>query len=266
MFEKYYNKLRFSQKMADKSLITCMEIIESNRNYVSSNIYDKKVFCHKGCNLCCHSLSLTVDTLSSYILSRVFETIPYNELFPYYKNCIDNRIIAREYIDSLPVDYSRNDILAEYNKFGFTVFTCPFVDKQNGCLIYKFNPQICFSYFSTVQCKISYNPVIDENQKMRYAQLSNRAETIDFSGLENDSNEFYFNDAIFKTHDKIDALEKTINQDTNLKYFLSHSVLFDILTIISIALEKTNPEQYKNDMKGIEVDLLTVIDGEVQYL
>ncbi|GHU71988.1 hypothetical protein FACS189450_08950 [Spirochaetia bacterium] len=164
MFEKYYNKLRFSQKMADKSLIACMKVIENNRNYVLSNMKDKKVFCHKGCNLCCHSLSLTADTLSSYILSRVFETIPYNELFPYYKNCFDNRIKAREYIDSLPIDNNRNDTLEEYNKLGFTVYTCPFVDKQNGCLIYKFSPQMCFSYFSTVPCKISLNPVMSEKK------------------------------------------------------------------------------------------------------
>ncbi|WP_169313414.1 hypothetical protein [Treponema primitia] len=243
-----------------------MKVIESNRNHVLSNMHDRKVFCHKGCNLCCHSLSLTVDTLSSYILSKVFEAIPYNELFPFYKKCIDKRIKARAYIDSLPVDTNRNDTLEEYATFGFTVFTCPFVDEQNGCLIYTFSPQICFSYFSSVQCKISYNPVIDENQKLLYEQLGSKAETIDFSGLDNDSKEFHFDDTTFKTYDKFDNLSKTIKQDPNLEYFLSHSMKLEILTIISMALEKTHPGKYKSDMQGIEVDLLAIIDGEMKSL
>ncbi|GHU71342.1 hypothetical protein FACS189450_07200 [Spirochaetia bacterium] len=43
-------------------------------------------------------------------------------------------------------------------------------------------------------------------------------------------------------------------------------MMLEILTIISIALEKTNPEKYKSDMEGIEVDLLAIIDGEIKYL
>jgi hypothetical protein len=108
MFEKYYRRLRFSQKISDRSLIACMKIIESNRNYVQSRMKGETVFCHQGCNLCCHSLTLMVGTLDSYILSRVFETIPYNELFPYYKKCIENRINARNYIESLPDDDNCN--------------------------------------------------------------------------------------------------------------------------------------------------------------
>ena len=164
MFEKYYNKLRFSQKMADKSLIICMQIMESKRNYVLSSMKDKNVYCHKGCNLCCHALTLTVDTLNTYILFRIFKTIPYNELFPYFKLCVDNRIKAQEYIDSLPLDYNNNIPMEVYNKFGFTTSTCPFVDKQNGCLIHRFSPQMCFAYFSSVSCKISFNPVLNEKK------------------------------------------------------------------------------------------------------
>jgi Fe-S-cluster containining protein len=265
MFEKYYNKLRFSQKMADRSLVTCMKIMESNRNYVLSSMKDKNVYCHKGCNICCHALTLTVDTLNTYILSRVFETIPYNELFPYFKLCVDNRIKAQEYIDTLPSDYNNNVPMEVYNKFGFTASTCPFVDKQNGCLIHEFSPQICFAYFSSVPCKIVFNPALNENQKILYEQIKDRAEIVDISGLENDSKNYYFDDNILGTYNKFD-LKKTIKQDPNLEYFLAHTYSFEMLTIVSIALEKSNPEKYKNDMKGIDIDLLAHMDGKIEYL
>jgi len=95
MFDKYYKRLRFSQKIGDRSLVDCMKVVESDRNFVLSSMREKKVCCHQGCNLCCHFLTITVDPLNSYILSKVFESIPYNELFPYYKKCIENRIKAR---------------------------------------------------------------------------------------------------------------------------------------------------------------------------
>lgn len=187
MFENYYRRLRFSSKKADRSLITFMEINESNRNTVLSVMEDKSVCCHKGCNLCCHALTLTVDPLNTCILLRVFSTIPYDELFPYFKACIDKRQKARDYIDSLPVDNDRNDCLEFYNKFGFTSSSCPFVDNQNGCLIYEFRPRICFSYFSSVPCKISFKPELSEAQKKRLEVLKAKAEIVEFSGLENDN-------------------------------------------------------------------------------
>jgi Fe-S-cluster containining protein len=266
MFEKYYNKLRFSQKMADKSLIACIEATESNRNHVLTSMKDKKVLCRQGCNLCCHFLTLTIDTLDSYILLRVFATIPYNELFPYYKKCIDNRIKAREYIDSLPEDFNCKDLLEEYNKLGSTVFTCPFVDKQNGCLIHKFKPQICFTYFSSVPCKIILNPVIGENEKMQYEALKDRAEIVDFIGLENDNKNFNFNESISETYDRFfDNYKKSIKQDTDLANFLFHSVRYEMLTIVSFALKISNPEKYKSDMEGLEVDLLGYVDGKINF-
>jgi hypothetical protein len=36
--------------------------------------------------------------------------------------------------------------------------------------------------------------------------------------------------------------------------------------IVSIALEKSNPEKYKNDMKDIDIDLLAHMDGKIEYL
>jgi Fe-S-cluster containining protein len=264
MFEKYYNKLRFSQKMTDRSLITCMKIMENGRKNVLSSMKDKNVCCHKGCNLCCHALTLTVDTLNSYILFKVFKTISYSELFPYFKACVDNRIKAQEYIDSLPSDC--NNVISEvYNKFGFTVFTCPFVDKQNGCLIYEFRPQICFTYFSGVPCEITSNPVLDENQEMLYEQARDRSEIVDICGLENDSKNYHFDDSILDINDKFN-LEKAIKQDQDLESFFAHSCLFEMLTIVSMALEISNPEKYKNDMKGINIDLLARMDGENKYL
>jgi Fe-S-cluster containining protein len=265
MFEKYYNKLRFSQKMADRGLVTCMKIMESNRNYVLSSMKDENVYCHKGCNLCCHALTLTVDTLNTYILLKVFETIPYNELFPYFKLCVDNRIKAQEYINSLPVDYNNSIPMEVYNKFGFTVSTCPFVDKQNGCLIHEFSPQMCFAYFSSVLCKIAFNPVLGENQKILYEQIKDRAEIVDVSSLENDSKNYCFDDSVLGTYNKFD-LKKTIKQDPDLEYFLTHTYSFEMLAIISIVLEKSNPEKYKNDMKGINIDLLAYMDGKIKYL
>jgi Fe-S-cluster containining protein len=265
MFEKYYNKLRFSQKMADRSLVTCMKIVESNRKYVLSSMKDKNVYCHKGCNLCCHALTLTVDTLNAYILLRVFETIPYNELFPYFKSCVDNRIKAREHINSLPLYYNNNIPIEVYNKYGFTVSTCPFVDKQNGCLIHEFSPKMCFAYFSSVPCKISFNPVLDENQKKLYEQIKDRAEIVDISNLENDSKNYCFDDDFLETYNKFD-LKKAIKQDFDLEYFITHTCSFEMLAIVSIALEKSNQEKYKNDMKGINIDLLAQMDGKIKYL
>jgi len=261
-FEKYYNKLRFSQKMADRSLITCMKIVENNRNYILSSMKDKNVHCHKGCNLCCHALTLFVDPINTYILFRIFATMPYNELFPYFKLCVDNRMKAQEYIDSLRLDYKNNIPMEVYNKFGFTVSTCPFVDKQNGCLIYKFRPPMCFSYFSSVPCKISFNPVLNDNQ---YEQRKDRAEIVDLSGLENDSKNYSFDDIIPGPFDKFE-LEKAIKHDSDLENFLTHSCRCEMLTIVSMALERSNPEKYKNDMKGINIDLLAYIDGEIKYL
>jgi Fe-S-cluster containining protein len=264
MFEKYYNKLRFSQKIADRGLITCMKIMENNRNYVLSDMKDKNVHCHKGCNLCCHALTLTVDTLNTYILARVFETIPYDELFPYFKLCVDNRIKAQEYIDTLPSDYNNNIPLEVYNKFGFTVSTCPFVDKQDGCLIHEFRPQMCFTYFSSVPCKITFNPDLNENQKMLYEKFRDKAEIVDISSLENDRKNYSFDDIILETYDNINYKE-IMKHDPDLEYFLVHSCSYEMLTIISFALEKSNPEKYENDMKGINFDFLTKIDGEIKY-
>jgi len=265
MFEKYYNKLRFSQKMADKSLITCMKIVESNRNYVSSNMKEKIVHCHKGCNLCCHALTLTVDTLNTYILLKVLTKIPYDELFPYFKSCVDNRNIAQEYIDALPLNYNNHIQLEVYNKFGFTTSTCPFVDKQNGCLIYEFRPHICFTYFSSVPCKISFNPTLDENQKIFYEQRKGKAEIVNISGLENDSKDYHFDNNILGTYEKFD-IKKALKQDIELEQFFLHNCSYEMLTILSIALEMINPEKYNNDMKGINIDFMAFIDGKLKYL
>jgi Fe-S-cluster containining protein len=265
MFEKYYNKLRFSQKMANRSLVTCMKILESSRNYVLSSMKNNNIFCHKGCNLCCHALNITVDSLNTYIFLRIFETIPYNELFPYFKLCVDNRIKAQEYIDSLPQDYNNNVPLEIYNKFGFTTSSCPFVDKQNGCLIHEFNPRTCFVYFSSIPCKISSNTILNENQMIQYLQIRDRAENIDISSLDNDSENYRFDDILLEIYDKFN-LKKAIKQDDTLNLFFNNSYSFELLTIMSIALEKSNPEKYKNDMKGINIDLLAYINGEINYL
>jgi hypothetical protein len=266
MFEKYYKRLRFSQKIGDRSLIACMKIIESNRSYVLSCMKEEKVFCHQGCNLCCHSLTLMVDTLDSYILSRVFETIPYDELFPYYKKCLENRINARDYIEFLPDDDNCNYPLEAYNKFGFNVQTCPFVNEQNGCLIHEFSPQICFTYFSSVPCKISLNPDISEGQRTMHNAFKDRAENVISMGLDNDNKNYRFDDYIFENYNKFSNLEKNIKQDPTLEYFLSHKLRFEILTIVSIALEKSNAEKFKCDTKELNADLLAYIDGEIKYL
>lgn len=241
-----------------------MKIMENNRNYVLSNMQDKNISCHKGCNLCCHALNLNVDTLNTYILSRVFETIPYDELFPYFKLCLDNRIKAQEYIDTLPSDYNDNILLEVYNKFGFTDATCPFIDKQNGCLIYKFRPQMCFTYFSSIPCKISIKKVLNENQKKLYEQNIDRAEIVDISGLENDRKEFHFGDNILVSYEKLGS--NTIKQDSRLEYFLTHKYSVEMLTILSMVLEISNPEKYENDIKSINYDFLANIDGEIKYL
>jgi hypothetical protein len=226
----------------------------------------KKIHCHQGCNLCCHCLTLTVDTLSSYILFRLFKLIPYDELFPYYKKCADHRIIAREYINSLPEKDNQNAVLELYNKYSFTTFTCPFVDKQNGCLIHDFNPQICFSYFSSVPCKIVMNPKLTGEQKIIYELSKKRAETVEISGLENDSKSYHFDDGILKTYEKFNDLNKIINRDQELEYYLSHSVRLEMMTIISIALGASNPNKYSADTKGLEVDLLASTDDEIEYI
>jgi Fe-S-cluster containining protein len=266
MFEKYYNRLRYSQKLADRSLVECIKILESNRNYVFSSMKDKKINCQQGCNLCCHCLTLKVDTLSSYILFRVFKSIPYDELFPYYKKCADNRIIAMEYIDELPVKNNQNVILELYNKYGFTAFTCPFVDKKNGCLIHDFNPQICFSYFSSVPCKIVMNPELSGEQKIIYETSQNRAEIVEISGLENDSKNYYFGEDILKNYEKFNDLNRLISQDKELEYYLSHSVMLEMMTIISMALETSNQNKYNADTKGLKVDLLASTDGKIEYI
>jgi Fe-S-cluster containining protein len=265
MFEKYYNKLRFSQKMVDRSLITCMQVMESNHNHVLSSMKNLNVHCHKGCNFCCHALTLTVGTLNTYILLRVFTTIPYDELFPYFKSCVDNRLKAQEYINSLPSDYNNNIQKEVYDKFGFTTSTCPFVDKQNGCLIHEFRPQICFSYFSSVPCKIIFNPVLNENQKKFYEQRKDKAEIVDISGLENDSHNYHFDDNILGTYKKFD-IQKAIKQDAELKKFIMHNINYEMLTILSIALEASNPVKYESDMKGLNIDFFAYIDGELKYL
>jgi len=264
MFENYFNRLRFSQKMTDRSLVTCMKIMESCRNFIKSDINDKKVYCHKGCNLCCHALTIAADPINTYILTRILSTIPYDELFPYFKTCAENRIISQNYIDSLPLEYNNNIIMEVYNKYGFTPFTCPFVDNQNGCLIYNFRPQPCFTYFSSELCKIIFNPILNENQKEINDQIKNRAETIDTCGLENDHENYNFNDFILKSFAKID--QKTINQDKILDYILTHSCSYEMLTILSIALEFSDTEKYNNFKKGIKIDLQAQMDGKIVYL
>jgi hypothetical protein len=266
MFDKYYKRLRFSQKIGDRSLVDCMKVVESDRNFVLSSMREKKVCCHQGCNLCCHFLTIMVDPLNSYILSKVFESIPYNELFPYYKKCIENRIKARDYIDSLPDDDNCDYPLDAYNKFGFTTQTCPFVDEEKGCLIHEFSPHTCFAYFSSVPCKISLNPDFGKEDRTMYNALKNRAESVITMGLDNDSKNYHFDDSVLGTFSKFSDLERTINQDTSLEDFLSHQVMFEMLTIVSIALEKINPIKYKSDTKSLNVDLLAYIDGEIKYL
>jgi hypothetical protein len=199
-------------------------------------------------------------------LFRVFKSIPYDELFPYYKKCADNRIVAREYIDSLPVKDNQNAVLELYNKYGFTTFTCPFVDRQNGCLIHDFNPQICFSYFSSVLCKIVMNPELTGEQKITYESSKNRAETVEISGLENDSKSYYFDEGILRTYEKFNNLNKVLNQDQELEYYLSHSVRLEMMTIISLALEASNQNRYNADTKRLEVDLLAITDGKIEYI
>jgi Fe-S-cluster containining protein len=270
MFEKNYKKLRFSQKIGDKSLVECMKVIESNRNYVLSNMRDKTIFCHQGCNLCCHFLNLMIDPLNSYILLRIFQTIPYNELFPYYKKCVENRIKAQEYIDSLPDDVNNNYLIDTYNQLGFTTQSCPFVDSQNGCIIHEFNPQTCFTYFSSVPCKISLNPKMNEGQMVNHEKFKNmfknRAGSIITSGLDNDCKNYLFDDDVLGTYKKFDNIEKIMKQDSNLEYILSHTIMYEMLTILSLALEMQNQEKYKSDIKDLKVDLLAYIDGEIKCL
>jgi Fe-S-cluster containining protein len=224
---------------------------------------NKNIYCHKGCNLCCHALTLTSDPLNTYILTRVFTSIPYNELFPYFKTCVDKRIKVQNYIDKLPLN--NNNIITEvYNKFGFTPFTCPFVNEENGCLIYEFRPQQCFSYFSSVPCKIVFNPQLNEQQREIYGQTKDRAETVDICGLDNDHGNYNFNDIFLKNYNELD--QKAIEQDNNLLYILAHSISYEMLTILSIALEMVDAEKYSNDMKGIKMDFFAHIDGEIKYL
>jgi Fe-S-cluster containining protein len=270
MFEKYYRKLRFSQKISDKSVVECMKVIESNRKYVLSSMKDKTIFCHQGCNLCCHFLNLMIDPLNSYILLRVFQTIPYNELFPYYKKCAENRIKAQTYIDSLPDDVNNNYLIDTYNQLGFTTQSCPFVDGQNGCIIHEFSPQTCFVYFSSVPCKISSNPKMNKGQMANYEKIKNRfkdrTESIITSGLDNDYKNYLFDDNVLETYKKFNNIEKTMKQDSNFEWILSHSIMYEILTILSLALEIQNQEEYKSDIKDLKVDLLTFVDGEIKYL
>jgi Fe-S-cluster containining protein len=270
MFEKYYRKLRFSQKIGDKSLVECMKVIESNRNYVLSSMKDKNIFCHQGCNLCCHSLSLMNDPLNSYILLRVFQSIPYHELFPYYKKCAENRMEAQKYIDLLPDDVNNNYFIDTYNQLGFTTQSCPFVDRQNGCIIYEFRPQTCFTYFSSIPCKMSSNPKMSEaqmkNSEAFQNTFKNTAESIIKSGLDNDYRNYLFDDNVLKTYEKFNNIEKAMKQDINLQCFLSHSIRYEILTILSLALEMQNQEKYKNDTIDLNVYLLADIDGEKKYL
>jgi Fe-S-cluster containining protein len=223
----------------------------------------ENIYCHKGCNLCCHALTITSDPINTYILSRVFMTVPYNVLFPYFKSCLDNRIKALDYIDTLPLD-NKNIITETYEKFGFTPFTCPFLNNQEGCSIYEFRPQQCFSYFSSFQCKIIYNPELNEFQKEIYEQKNKKVDNIDICGLNNDHEKYNFSDIILENYNKFDA--KTIKQDENLFQIIEHSISYEMLTILSIALEFTNPEEYNNDMKNINYDFIAQIDGKINYL
>ncbi|MDR3114858.1 MAG: hypothetical protein LBU25_05000 [Treponema sp.] len=51
-----------------------------------------------------------------------------------------------------------------------------------------------------------------------------------------------------------------------LEYPGYYSPSFEMPAIVSIALEKSNPEKYKNDMKDIDIDLLAHMDGKIEYL
>ena len=266
MFEKYYKKLRFSQKMNDKSLVECMKVIENNRNYVLSYMKDKDIFCHKGCNLCCHFLTLMINPLDTYILLKVFQNIPYNELFPYYQKCVKNRIKAQEYIDSLSDDENNNYPIEVYNKFGFTTQTCPFVDGQNGCIIHEFNPQTCFTYFSSVPCNVIINQDVIDTQGNIKNSLNNKVDDVITMGLDNDSKKYYFDDNTLKTLSKINNIEKTIKMDENLEMIISHSVMYEMLTIVSFALELQNQEKFESDSKELKIDLLARIDGKIKIL
>jgi hypothetical protein len=223
-----------------------MKIIESNRRCVLETVKNRKIYCHRGCNLCCHGLTLTVDPLDSYVLTKVFETVPYDELFPYYRKCAGTRLKAEEYLNSRqPADHEAA-VLNLYDELGFTTTSCPFVDEQKGCLIHDFNPQICFSYFSGIPCKT--------------VMKSGR------SGLENDSGTFYFNDKNLVTYERLEDMLINENQDKILDQILSHSVMLEMLTIVSIALQKSNPEKYHADTKGWKLDLRVRIDGNMRFL
>ncbi len=266
MFDTYYKKLRYSQKLNNRSLVECIKVIENNRKDVLSRIKGEMIHCHQGCNLCCHFLNIMITPLDSYVLLRIFETIPYDELFPYYKKCAEKRIQVQEYIDSLPDDENCNYSRDAYNKFGFTTQTCPFVDDKNGCVIYGFRPHTCFMYFSSVPCKILTNPNFGDEQYPKYNLFKDRAENVILMGLDNDSKSFYFDDDILGTYNKFNNLEKTIKQDFDLECHLLHTVGYEMLAILSIALEKQNSERYANDTKGLNPILLACIDGEMKYL
>ena len=105
---------------------------------------------------------------------------------------------------------------------------------------------------------------LSEAQKKRLESLKNKAEIVEFSGLENNSKTFRFNDKSLGTYDKLDEQYKIVKQDPNLENFLSHNVMYEMLTIVSFALEKSNPEKYENDMKGLKMDFLAYIDGEIK--
>jgi hypothetical protein len=253
--------------MADKSLVECMSVNENNRKNILSLMNNKDICCHKGCNLCCHAFTLTVDTLNSYILYRVFRSIPYDELFPYYKKYVENRNRAQEYIDLKPIEENQNIILETYNALGFTPFSCPFVDGQNGCLIHAFNPQLCFAYFSTKQCKIVMNPELSNEQKMSLdMKMKERHSTGEYSGLENDSKDYRFEDIISKTYTKFKDFDKTLRQDIELQQYISRNIMLEMLTIVSFALSASNYEKYEKDRKGLDISLLSYNDGEINYV
>ena len=245
MFEYYYDKLRFSQELSNSNILSLINLIENKRNYFDIYIKNKDIHCHKGCNLCCHVLDLKMDIINAFILLRIFETIPYKELYPYFKLCVDNRIKAQEYIDSLSTDCNKNTVEEVYNKLGFTDSTCPFVDKQNGCLIYKFRPNICFEYVSSYPCKFSFN----QEEGISGLKNDKKMYRVEYNTLENnDISDELLIEIYRELYRKLHKKDPIFQKNKMYNYF---NTLYDIFDIVSTALEVSDPEKYKNDMEGI---------------
>ena len=123
--------------------------------------YKKNVACEKGCGFCCKDAgSIDITTLEGLAIRKVMKEFPRSR----------QKTLTKLF---------QQEIKKRGNKI---IVPCPFLMKNNACMIYEVRPFSCRRVYSTHICTRKHPPVVNR-RVMRLAEQSiNELQQLDING------------------------------------------------------------------------------------